>query len=240
MVAVEVVGDDAQKEAIEDRGQVVVVGHLVRGAEHRQQRHVLHLGAVGELALVQDGEERVQDRRVRLEDLVEEDDLRLGQHGLGLARVGAFAEGADVDGAEELVGLGEARQQVLEVARVDELGEGAHQRRLGGAGRADEEHVLAGDDGDEEQADDFLLVEEVLLHDARRLLETRGEARVRWAGAKAEVGGSLASWLVYRDLFPGRSGDHEAFSMLCCVSASPEVPQPTFTTRAAGGRRRGP
>src|SRR5262249_57767299 len=68
--------------------------------------------SVGELALVQDGEERVQDRRVRLEDLVEEDDLRLGQHGLGLARVGALAEGADVDRAEQLVRLGKPRQKV--------------------------------------------------------------------------------------------------------------------------------
>ncbi len=78
-------------------------------------------GAVRELALVQDGEQRVQDRRVRLEDLVEEDDLGLGQHGLGPARVAALAEGADVDRAEELVRLGEAREQVLEVARVDQL-----------------------------------------------------------------------------------------------------------------------
>ena len=63
--------------------------------------------------------------------------------------------------------------------------------RLGGARRPDEQHVLAGDDGDEQQADDLLLVEEVLLHDARRFLEARGQARVRrqrrgrWRGALA-------------------------------------------------------
>ena len=40
VVAVEVVGHDAQEEAVEDGRQVVVVGHLVGRAEQREQRHL--------------------------------------------------------------------------------------------------------------------------------------------------------------------------------------------------------
>src|SRR5262249_52963190 len=125
-------------------------------------------------------------------------DLRLGEHGLGLARVGAFAEGADVHRAEELIGLGKARQKVLEVARVNQLGEDAHERGLGGARWADQEHVLASSDGNEEQADHFLLVEEVLLHDARRLLEAGGEARVRRERRRGRWWALSHRLLVYR------------------------------------------
>jgi hypothetical protein len=104
VVAVEVVRDDAQEEAVEERGQVVVVGHLVGGAEQRDERHRGDVGAVGEAPLVQDAEERVQDGRVGLEDLVEEDDLGLGQHALGAARVAALAKLLDIDGPKSSLG----------------------------------------------------------------------------------------------------------------------------------------
>ena len=78
--------------------------------------------------LVEEREERVEDGRVRLEDLVEEDDLGLGQHPLGAALVAALAEGGDVDRAEDLVRLGEAREQVLEVVRVHQPRERADER----------------------------------------------------------------------------------------------------------------
>jgi hypothetical protein len=150
VVGVEVLAPHAQEEAVEDRLEALVGGHLVRRAEHAQERHVDHGAAVVELPLVEEREQRVEDGAVRLEDLVEEDDLGLGHHALGAAAVGALAEGGDVDRPEELVGLGEAREQVLEVVAVDVAREGADEGALRGAGRADERDVLARDDGDEE------------------------------------------------------------------------------------------
>src|SRR5262245_17068071 len=83
-----------------------------------------------------------------------------------MAAVDALAEGGDVDRAEDLVGLGEAREQVLEVLGLHQLGEGADERALGSAGRAQEHAVLASDDGDEQQADDLVLAQELPLERA--------------------------------------------------------------------------
>ena len=149
------------------------------------------LGAVLELALVDDVEERVQDRRVRLEDLVEEDDLGGRQHVLEAARVATLAERRDVDRTEQLVRLGEARQQILEVARVDQLREHVDHRGLRGARRADDHHVLAGDRRHRHQPDDLLLVEELRAHLASEVLERRTDARDidgkgTWSGGRRD------------------------------------------------------
>ena len=213
--AVEVVRQRAHQEAIEDRPQRVVVRDLVGGAVQRRQRH-LDAGAAGEEPpLVQDAEQRVQDRRVRLEDLVEEDDVGVGQHRLDAADVGALAEGLDVDRAEDLVRLGEARQQVLEVARVDQPGQVPHQRRLRGAGRTDDQHVLAGDQRDEQQADQLALVEVALVErrGRRRAPSARCAARRRPATAFAAAAmgsltdiGDCPSYSRWRRRSPGRGG----------------------------------
>src|ERR1019366_967168 len=99
--------------------------------------------------------ERVQDRRVRLEDFVEEDDLRVGEHPFGASLVTTLAKGGDIDGAEDLVRLGEARQQVLEVASLHEAGERADESALRRSRRPNEDGVLARDRRHEEQADDL-------------------------------------------------------------------------------------
>jgi hypothetical protein len=77
--------------------------------------------------------------------------------------VAALAELADVDGADDLRRLGEARQHVFEVVLVgdaqgvleleDEVG-------LGGAGRADQQQRLLGDGGDDHEVDQVLLLDE--------------------------------------------------------------------------------
>ena len=161
--AVQVLRQRAHQEPVEDRAQGVVVGHLVGRAVERAQRHLDARAAGEELPLVQDAEQRVQDRGVRLEDLVEEHDLRLGQHRLDAPDVAALAEGLDVDRAEDLVGLGEARQQIFEVTRVDQARQVAHQRRLGGAGRTDDQHVLARHQRDQQHPHQLGLVQVALV-----------------------------------------------------------------------------
>ena len=184
MEAVQVLRRGANQEAIEHRPQRVVVGDLVGGAKERRQRH-LDAGRAGEEAsLVQDAEQSVQDGRVRLEDLVEEDDVGVGEHRLDAAQVGPLAKRLDVDRAEDLVRLREPGQQVLEVARVDEPREVPDQRRLGGARRPDDEHVLAGHQRDQQETNQLPLVEVArverppdlaqLVPDAQRLGVERG------------------------------------------------------------------
>ena len=116
MVGVEVLAPDAEEEAVEDRRERLVGGDLVRGAEARQERARDDGAAARVAALVQEREQRVQDGRVALEDLVEEDDLGVRQHPLDAPLVAPLAERGDVDRAEDLVRLGEAREEVLEVA----------------------------------------------------------------------------------------------------------------------------
>ena len=177
VVGVEVVGVHAQEEAVEDRVERLVPGHLVRGREDADQRAAYHLAAARELALVEQREQGVEDRAVRLEDLVEEDDLRLGQHAGRVAAVDALAERGDVDRAEDLVRLGEAREQVLEVVRLHQLGERADERALGRAGRAEQHAVLAGDDRDHQEPDDLVLAEELPFEGARELLQALVQGR---------------------------------------------------------------
>src|SRR6185369_2032887 len=91
----------------------------------------------------------------------------------------ALAELRDVDRTEDLVRLGEARQQVLEVLRVDELREHANERALRGARRADQQEMLAGQRRDEHQAHRLALAEEVVLERLRELLEPQREIGTR-------------------------------------------------------------
>ncbi len=182
LVAVEVVAPDAEQEAVEEGRQGVVGGDLVAGGEHRDQGDPNGVGAVGEAARVEQGEQAVEDRPVGLEDLVEERDLGLGQHALDPPPILAGPKGLDVDRPEDLVGLGEAGQQVVVVLGVDRVGEGPDQRALGRAGWADHDHVLAGEGADEEEPDDLLLAEELRLQLTRAVLQSPGE-----------VGGSRAT-----------------------------------------------
>ena len=64
------------------------------------------------------------------------------------------------DGAEELLGRGELGEQALEVGAAEGDGDGADQRRLGGAGRAEQQDVLAGEDGGQGAVDDVLALGE--------------------------------------------------------------------------------
>ena len=107
--------------------------------------------AAAEDALVEDAEQRVEDGGRAEEDLVEEGDLGLGQHARGLGLDDALLQAAQVDGAEDLAGLGEAAEQVLEVAAAERARDAAHGLALGGAGRADDEQVLARHGGEGDQ-----------------------------------------------------------------------------------------
>ena len=160
------------------------VGTSFDAPKHESSGHAQDLPAARVAPLVQEREERVQDGRVALEDLVEEDDLRVRQHPLDAPLVAPLAERGDVDRAEDLVRLGEAREEVLEVAGVDQPRERADERALRRPGGPDEDGVLAGDDRDEEEADDLVLAEEPLGQGVRDLRQAGREGLARRVRAK--------------------------------------------------------
>ena len=228
VVGVQVVRVDAEEEAVEDRVQRLVPGHLVRGGEDADERALDHLAPARELALVEQREQRIQDGAVRLEHLVEKDDLRLRQHARRVALVRAVAERGDVDRAEDLVGLREAREQVLEVAGLHQLGQGADERALGRARGPEQDAVLAGDDGDHQEADDLVLAEELVLERARQRAETIAELIARRSSEARRGGGGdrHASPACVAQARPGRRslGAGGKFSLLLALGCTNLAP----------------
>jgi hypothetical protein len=175
--AVQVVGQRPHQEAIEHRAQGVVVGDLVGGAVQRRQRNLDAGAAREEPPFVEDAEQRVQDGGVRFEDLVEKHDVGVGQHRLDPPHVAAFAECLDVDGAEDLVGLRESRQQVLEVTRVDQARQVPDHRRLRRTRGTHDQHVLAGDQRHQQHPDQLALVEVTLVEGASHIAHLLRDAQ---------------------------------------------------------------
>jgi hypothetical protein len=116
------------------------------------------------LALVEHGEERVEDGRVGLEDLVEERDLGLGQLARGHALVAALLQRRQAHRPEDLLGRGELGQQPLEVhGAADAATHLLGQHGLGRAGRAQHQHVLLGQHRGERAVHQLVAFDEELL-----------------------------------------------------------------------------
>ena len=123
--------------------------------------------------LVEKGEQRVEDGRVRFEDFVEKDDFRVGEHSFGPPLVTPLAKRTDVDRAEDFVRLCESRQQIFEIAGMDQTRERSDEGALRRTRRSDEDGVLPRDRRDEKEPYHFALSEEALLERAPQLGETR-------------------------------------------------------------------
>ena len=183
-LALEVVDVATDQEPVEQGTQRIVLGQVVRGREEREQRQAVQLGPAAVDPLVEHREQVVQDRAVGVEELVQEDELGLGQHAGGDRGDGPLAEPHQVDRAEHLVRLGEAGQQVLEVPPLDRGREPVDQGRLGRPRRPVQEQVLARDDGQGDQVDHLIPADEPPLHHvdhlaaepAHRLVNHRGSS----------------------------------------------------------------
>ena len=144
--------------------ELVVLRQLVGGREQRQQRDVGHLAAVVEASLVDERQDGVQDRRARLEDLIQERDVGLRQLVGREPAVVVLLERLQADRAEQLLRRREARQQPLEVGGpVDPPADLVGEHRLGGAGRPDHQHMLRRDERHERAVDQLVPLEEDLL-----------------------------------------------------------------------------
>ncbi len=182
MVIADVVAVDAEQEAIEQGRQGVVFGQTVAGAHDHQQRQLARFAAAAEDAFVEHHQQAVEDGAVGVEQFVQEHERRLGEHAFRIGRQLAFAQLADIERAEQLVRLGEPREQVIEDAAFDAAAQFVHQGAFGGAGRAENEQVLAAGQADAEQVDDFVLAD-------KRGLERRQHVRDQ---AAADFGARFA------------------------------------------------
>ena len=160
----DVVAPHPQQEPVEQGPQRLVLRQPVAGADRHQQGERPGFAAAAKHPLVEHHQEAVQDRAVGVEQLVEEHQRRLGQHALGIREQFSLAELADVERPEQLVGLGEPRQQIVEHPPVDPPRQVLHEGRLGGARRTEDEQVFARDEADAQQVDDLVLGDERALH----------------------------------------------------------------------------
>jgi hypothetical protein len=175
------------EEAVVEGRELVLVGKLVGRADEAEQRHRDDVAAVVEAPLVEDPEQRVQDRARRLEHLVEEGHVRLGKLVRRHAPVLVALERRERDRAEQLLGRREAREQPVEVAgAVEAAAELLREHRLGGAGRAHEEHVLSREQRGERGVDRLVAFDEEPAQLRRERLEARSRRRrsPRSAGAR--------------------------------------------------------
>ncbi len=103
-----VVEPAAEQETVAERGQHRVVRDVVGRPEQCDQVGVDGPGAVVKGPLVDEGEQRVEDRRAALEHLVEECDVGFGQHSGRVHLVDTLGlEPPDVDRPEQLGRFGE-------------------------------------------------------------------------------------------------------------------------------------
>ena len=124
--------------------------------------------------------------------------MRLGQLVGGETPVVVALEGLQADGAEELLGRGEARQQPLEVLRaLDATADFVREHRLGGARRADHQQVLAGEQPDQRAVDEDVAFQELLPqlvpNGAQQIPRRRHAARIRLACRRSQPRGF--AWL---------------------------------------------
>src|SRR5688500_19494285 len=78
-----VVDHEAEQKPVVKRGQLLFFRQLIAGAEESQQRHASDLLAVVKQALINQGQNCVQNGRVRFKNLIEKGNMRIGQYAAG-------------------------------------------------------------------------------------------------------------------------------------------------------------
>ena len=179
----------AEQEPIEQGAERLVLGQVVRRREEREQGKPVDLGAAAIDPLVQHRQQVVQDRAVGVEQLVEEDELGLGEHAGDDRGDRSLAEPGQVDRAEDLVRLGEARQQVFEGTPPHHRRELVDQRRLGRPRRPMQEQVLARDDRQRDEVDHLVAADEAALEHVDDVLPECGHRLLNHGRSRLLHGG---------------------------------------------------
>src|SRR5207245_5749338 len=133
---------EPEHETVEQRRQLIFVQQFVRGAEQRNERYGHALAAVMEDALVDNGQQSIQDRRIRLEDFVEKGDVRFRELVVSDSAIVILFEAPQADRPENLFGGAEFGEQPLEIiGALDAAAELIRQHRFGRTRRPDYEHM---------------------------------------------------------------------------------------------------
>ena len=155
-------GEPEQEPVVQGR-ELVVLGELVAGPEQGDERHLVDALAVVEPALVDDGQDRVEDRGVGLEHLVQEGDVGLRELVGGHPPVVVLLQPLQAHRAEQLFGRGEAGQQPLEVpGAFDAAAQLVREHRLGRPRRSDDQQVPGREQGRQGAVDEFASFQERL------------------------------------------------------------------------------
>jgi hypothetical protein len=150
-------------------------------AAGRQDRAALAPGPVVEFALVEEREQRVEDRAVGLEHFVDEGDGRLRQEAGRHALVAVLLQGGNRQRAEQLLGDREAGQQALEIASpVKRQVQPPRQFAFGGTGWPNQQRVLAGQRRQKRQPDNAAAFDQPRL----KMIEQRRQALAQTALGK--------------------------------------------------------
>ena len=165
----------AQRKTVVEGLQRLVVGHLVGGTDHADQRHRHPAAAVVELALVEQRQQRVENGRIGLEHLVEKRHLRRGQKAFGQTLVTIILQRAQRKRPEQLLRHRKARQEPLEIARA-----GKHpvqtprQLALGSSRRANQQHMLAGQRSQQQHAHGGVALQQVTVEVGEAVVQSPG------------------------------------------------------------------
>lgn len=144
----------AEKEPVVQRAQFLALGKLIGRAEARDEVDVHGARSVVEFALIDQGQQRIQDGAVGLEDFVEERNIRFRELVRGHAVEGIVFQPLQAEWSEQLFGRAELGQQPLEVARtVDCLAQQVREHGLAGARRTEKKDVRARDESRETSLD---------------------------------------------------------------------------------------
>ena len=108
-----------EQETVGEGLQRAVLGQAVRGRDAAAERDIGREMATPELALIQNAEQRIEDRGRAEEDLVEKGDIGLGKHAGDVRPELPLAQSIDVKRAENLRRLGEPADQIFKIAPAD-------------------------------------------------------------------------------------------------------------------------
>ena len=115
-VLLDIIHSEAQQKAVVQRQEFVVLGKLIAGPEERQERHRCCRFAIMKDPLVDNAENRIQDRGTGFEDFVQKGNMRLGQFVVRDPAIVVGFERFEADRAKEFFRCRELCQQPLEIA----------------------------------------------------------------------------------------------------------------------------
>ena len=104
IVTLDIANDETQQKSVVQRRQFVLIGQFVGCRDQGAQGDVCRYVALVKAPFVKDGEQRVENRGIGLEDLIKESDFRFWQLQVRNPLIAALLKGAQAKRTEEFFG----------------------------------------------------------------------------------------------------------------------------------------